>query len=222
MLITIPWNNRTNFLRITLATLKEAMRYGRHDFMIAGHNKTRKDLPDIFDSAWNGHFKEFYGQDCHMLYVDMINEAFQLFPHYSYLLNIDSDVIVHPDLCFAASQAILDLPDAGAIGFFNESCHPEPKEKYKEIYHARNHCSMLGLLINRNAWNDFKKPNPGQQIDYGCIDGMFTSWVAQSGKYRLYTTVRSYVDHIGFKGTHASETYDGIGTFVRARRFYSE
>jgi len=198
------------------------MRGGVYTFLIAGHNKKRHDLPQIFDPVLAGHFKEFSGQDCHMLYVDMINYAFDSYFNCQHILNIDSDAIVHPELFGAVSKAIYDLPDAGAIGFFNESCHPEPKEKYKEIYHARNHCSMLGLLINRNAWNDFKKPNPGQQIDYGCIDGMFTSWVAQSGKYRLYTTVRSYVDHIGFKETHASETYDGIGAFVRARRFYSE
>tara|TARA_R110002096_G_scaffold186882_1_gene366028 strand:+ start:1005 stop:1676 length:672 start_codon:yes stop_codon:yes gene_type:complete len=223
MKIVSPWRDRRNYVSIMLTTLHEAMR--RHDDVQVHlyDNESIELAPPIALEMSSVNRLKFYNivaHDCHHVFIDMFNHAFETCDD-DHIINIDSDCCVHPAFISAAKKMIEQLPDLGHASLYSEGNHPEPKEKVHGIYHVRPHISMTASIISRAAWEAFKKPKPGEEIRFGCIDGAFSTFVHESAEFGCYSTVNSYVDHIGAHGAYSQVADDGASTAHRARRFVS-
>jgi hypothetical protein len=224
-LVTIPWKGRDNYFRITLATLNEALRESPPvDLVIHQNGDWHSETPGILEDMANMTADiEVVGMaaDCpHRLYIDRFNDVFDSNPEIDHLINIDSDACVHPEFFKAVNKAIEDLPDYGCISLFNEDCHPEPAHAFGN-YHHREHFSMFAIVLSRKAWEMYTPPEEGQPFHDGCVDGDMTTAIGKMEGVGLYSTIRSYAEHIGAVGTHAAISADGKSFAVRARRFMS-
>lgn len=228
IVITIPWHNRNSYLKITLATLKEALRgYGSIPILLFRHN-SKELIPKIADDA-RIELNDLDSKNCHHVYMDMMKIAFQRY-NIDYVLNIDADACVHPNLIKSVEKMINNVDDIGHLSFFNEDCHPEPTDKKsfqdkadQFFYTDRKHISFFCSLLARKAWDQFVPniPKDGQEFDFGCADGMLSTFISSKTNLKVYCTHQSYAEHLGFNGTHSGETPDGRCTSSRARRFYS-
>jgi len=220
MRIVIPWRDRFGYLSICLATLREAMRYHDDVYITIYNNESSYELPPIvYEMMKSGELtvKDLPGKDCHHVFIDMFNEEFK---HCSddHIVNIDSDCCVHPSFIQAVKDMIRDLPDLGHASLYSEGNHPEPTEKVGEKYHRRGHISMTASVISRKAWAAFKKPQRCEEIRFGCIDGAFSTFVHEEFR-ACYSTIRSYVEHIGAIGAYSNLDEGGASSCHRARRF---
>ena len=222
--VVMPWKDRTPYLRLTLATMEEAAR-GRHDVhVIIYNNGSLDDLPYIVtDLTWlKVQVRELPVTDCHYNYVNMLRDVFEdnEFKDVNHVITQDADGCIHPHFFDVADHAIDDLPDLGHFSFFNEDCHPEPTGVCKEIYHYREHISFFSTIIARAAWDAFPTPNFGDPMKDNCMDGNFSWFVHQKTPLKVYSTIRSYAEHIGMEGQHVIKRPDKE-IIARARRFYA-
>ena len=222
--VAIPWKDRTPYLRITLATLEEAAR-GRNDvYVVIYNNGSLDDLPDIVGDCQflNVEVRALPVTDCHYNYVNMLQDAFREDAPYEvdHIITQDADGCIHPHFFEVADRALNDLEDLGHFSFFNEDCHPEPTHVCKEIYHHREHISFFSTIISRKAWEAFPIPKFGDPMKDNCMDGNFSWFIHEQTPYRVYSTIRSYAEHIGMEGQHVIKRPDKE-IIARARRFYA-
>lgn len=217
-LVTTPWHDRENYLRIMYSTLFESMR-GRGIVTMLFKHKNEQPVPAIA-STDRTIIRFLDGDSCHQVYVDIFNYIFKTYEP-RFVVNIDADMIVHPQFFDVLDKMLVDLPDMGMASFFNESNHPEPTDVVNGIYHLRKHVSFCACVIRREAWEQFKPPQPGEEFRFGCADGMFSTFVTEQTQFKVYSTIRSYAEHLGFGGQHAGNDIDGLCTAARGRRFYS-
>lgn len=219
MRVVIPWKDRVGYLRICLATIREALRDFKDPVHITVYNnESSVEIPSI--AIENCDIVNLPGDDCHHVFIDMFNHQFSQIDD-DYIINIDSDCCVHPSFFHAAKKMIEDLPQLGHASLYSEGNHPEPTKKIKDIYHVRGHISMTASIISRAAWSAFKKPTKGEEIRFGCIDGAFSTFVHEQFN-ACYSTIRSYVEHIGAVGAYSNLRDDGSSSCHRARRFMWE
>lgn len=218
MRIVIPWRDRVPYLTITLATLKEAMR-GHDDVHVTLYNnESQQPAPEICDEFLSLTHRPLAAYDCHHTFINMFNTEFDLCDD-DYIVSMDSDCCVHPSFIKAVKRMIADLHPFGHASLYNEGNHPEPREKTGDgLYHVRGHISMTACVVGRHAWKTFQKPKPGEKIRFGCIDGAFSTYCHERA-LGCYSTVKSYVDHIGSEGAYTNIRGDGSSTAHRARRF---
>lgn len=199
--------------------MQEAMRdFKKPVHITLYNNESEREIPDIAREMCD--VVNLPGNDCHHVFIDMFNKEFSRIDD-DYIVNVDSDCCVHPSFFNAVDQMVRDLPDLGHASLYSEGNHPEPSEKIKDIYHVRGHISMTASVISRAAWNAFKKPTKGEEIRFGCIDGAFSTFVHEQFN-ACYSTVRSYVEHIGAVGAYSNLSHDGASSCHRARRFLRE
>lgn len=219
--IQIPWKDRASYLRITLATLFEAARNYPGEFDITIYNnESSESVPEIALQDPRVRIVKLPVTNCHNNYYVMFEQMFNRYPPASHIINIDADAVIHPEFFFALDDMIRDCEDFGVLSLFNWDSHPEDTGRYKEKYIPRKHSSFFCAVVRREAWDMFTPPPPEGPWDYGCADGHFTTFVHNSTPYKVYSTLRSYMENIGFLGKHAGESDDGISNTVKARRFY--
>ena len=219
MRIVTPWRDRQGYLTIMLATLKEAMRDHNDVHVTLYNNESKAPPPEICNEFSSLEHRTVSAFDCHHVFINMFNEEFERCDD-DYILNIDSDCCIHPYFIHAVKELVQECPDFGHASFYNEGNHPEPPTILMGKYHVRDHISMTASLIRRGAWEAFKKPTPGSDMRDGCIDGALSWSVSESTEWNCYSTVRSYVEHIGATGAYAQIDDGGISHAHRARRFY--
>lgn len=231
MRIVSPWRDRYGYVSIMLSTLKEAMR-GHLDVHVTLYNNESKQSPPLICEDFGDKLEhvDIVSHDCHHNFIDMLNHEFGRC-YDDYIINLDSDACLHPDFITAAKKMIADLPDMSHGSLYNENCSPEPKETIRGIYHKRLHTTMTAVIVTRRAWEAFPKPKPGQELrafwephlkakqHAGGIDGALSVFAAEMDGYNGYSTVRSYVEHIGCVGAYAVLSGDGNSRCHRARRF---
>lgn len=236
MIIVSPICGRDGYVRIMLATLKEAMR--DHDdvnIKLYDNSHTKiyldiyRDMGDNLKVRYIDKRPNTVSHACHFIYIDMLDDIFRLLPNEDYVVNVDSDCCIHPDFVKVVKQAVSDLPRIGHISLYSEGNHPEPTSVFKG-YHIRSHISMTASIVGRKAWETFPKPQSHEEMrafwsnhisakeHAGGIDGAFSSWCNEQG-YGCYSTIRSYVEHIGAVGQYAAMNEDGASNAHRARRF---
>lgn len=221
MRIVIPHKDRNGYLTICLATLFEAIRDHKDVQVTLYDNDSDYPLPPIVDDLVRlGDLSvlKLHQDNCHHVFIDMLNREF-LRCDDEFIINMDSDCCVHPSFITAARQMIRDLPKLGHASLYSEGNHPEPGITVcNGKYHVRGHISMTASIISREAWAAFPKPIKGENIRFGCIDGAFSTFVHET-RQGCFSTVRSYVEHIGAIGAYSNLTHDGASTCHRARRF---
>ena len=237
MHIISPWKDRLGYVTIMLATLKEAMR-GHDDVHVTLYNNESQCQPpsicdDFGDDLSHVLMKSRVNpvsHSAHHLYIDMLDYQFD-WSDEKFVVTIDSDCCVHPEFIDAAKQMIIDLPQLGHASLYSEGNHPEPTEFIDEIYHVREHISMTASIVNRDLWEIFPKPKAENEIrafwepylngspHAGGIDGALSTFAHQQSGFGCYSTVRSYVDHIGAIGLYSDQDAGGSSSAHRARRF---
>src|SRR4030066_157943 len=146
MVIVIPFNSRLNYLKITLATLNDAM----------------------------------------STYVD------------DYMILLDSDTLVHPQAIEKFKQMIADNSDLGIGSLFNTINHSF-LEKNTIIYGEKEVLGGFGWIINKVAWDKYCK----KIVEHWDVSA--SKNISESGEFKNYCTINSYLEHIGFNGTHKNE-----------------
>jgi hypothetical protein len=97
MRIVSPWKDRTAYVTIMLATLKESMR-GHDDVVVTLYNnESQQPAPAIAWEFGEGCLfqDEIVSHDCHHVFIDMINREFAKCDD-DFIVNLDSDCCVHP------------------------------------------------------------------------------------------------------------------------------
>lgn len=206
MIIVIPYNGRLNYLKITLATLKEALR---------GHSMPPVLLYNTSENSEGSDleiFKEFSNIKIltHIKYPSTENRLFidKLIPSIindvlsnnicSYVILLDSDTVVHPLAIEKFKNLILLHRDLGIGSLFNTESHPF-SGLVSENLGIKEVMGGFGWIISKRAWNTYCKDIKSNW------DVSATNNITKSGEFKNYCTINSYLEHIGFTGTHKNE-----------------
>lgn len=149
--------------------------------------------------------------------IDAITKCFGMFPEVTHVLVLDNDMCVHPYALHAVRKMIQDFPELGVGSIFNSNVFPEICS-IKDRYVIKDVNPGLGAVIQREAWFwhleqskgklDKNKKQPGW-------DWNLSAWMKDSGgRWNVYATQQSYLEHIGTSGTNVTEN-----AMTRARRF---
>ena len=220
-----------------LSTLQEAMR-GHGDVRVRLYNNESRQPPPPIAGAFGRRLTHQFikshnpsvSHACHHVYVDMISDAFASCSD-DYVVNIDSDCCVHPEFITRAKEMIATLPHLGMASLYSEGNHPEPTEVVERYYHRREHVSMTASIISRKVWEKFPKPTAADEIrafwephiknkgHAGGIDGALSAFAHDMDGVGCFSTIQSYVDHIGAVGQYSAQDSGGVSNNHRARRF---
>ena len=229
MEIVIPYNMRTNYLKITLTTLKEALRTVI-DFNVRLYNTNPKGEGsnlEVFDEINNleirTHIKsklsyeqleEGQFSDIDEFMPKIISDALK-HSNQDFILLMDADTVVHPQALEKAVEMCQKFPDLGAGTLFN-SAISEFSAHIDEEYGTKKLIAGFGLIINRNAWLDYcKRSGKHWETD-------FLLHVHSHKDYKTYCTRNSYLEHIGFSGLHKTAEENGHPMSIdRAVNFFN-
>lgn len=223
--IVTTYKNRPNYTTITYATLREALKNfdGEVDLYFYDDAST-VPVPPIVDemrqaSGVRGFFrhKNETGLGAEHGNVDSITKCFEKFPDITHVLVLDNDMCVHPFALNAIKKMIEDIPNLGCGSIFNSNVFPE-KEIVKERYVVKDVNPGNGSVIQREAWFwhlSVSTPKLDKNPKQPGWDWNLSAWMKDSGgKWNVYSTLQSYVEHIGTSGTNVSDAF-----MTRARRF---
>jgi hypothetical protein len=189
--VLVTFKDKINYLTLTLCTLQQALKgegVWVKTFLYDTGCKTK--LPPLIHRIPNselhkaGPFKSIAA-----MYKTIIPQVFKKVKQ-EHLVIIESDAIVHPNIFPAIRQMIQDLPDMGYGSVFNTPSHRVIQRR--GIYLRKNTLGFFGSIIRRSLWT-FKTK--------GGIDWIYGAHVKRKG-YKIYCTNRSYIEHMGFSGTH--------------------
>lgn len=210
MVIVIPYSERLNYLRLTLSTLKEALRgfeasillYCTYEGREKGALEILKEMPSIVEHT---HITRTPEKNIDYLIPTIINDVFDKVKD-QYIVLLDSDTIVHP----RAIEMFLHMQNSclalGMGSLFNTSTHPFIEKNTNEEENAefgiKKHLGGFGLLINREAWLKYCS-------NYFCSwDANSSSAISNSRDYDLFCSTTSYLEHVGMLGCHRHEGKD--------------
>jgi cellulose synthase/poly-beta-1,6-N-acetylglucosamine synthase-like glycosyltransferase len=216
--IVISSKNRFNYLRITFATLKEALReVDTTKFKIFLWDDSKNSLPSIVNEFSNLEIirqgVDWSNKSTHFRCNNIITETFSRSDK-EYILQVDSDSVFHPLFYNKCLELIKDLPDIGYASVFNTPGH-KVTEVIKGKYAKKNLIGAFGTLINRFVWEKLLKSGHMKTDD---MERGLANFCNTSTQYGVCTTVNSYIEHIGQTGLHHRED----DTIDRAINFYNE
>lgn len=217
--IVIPFRGRLEYLKMTLATLRESTR--NHDIPITVYNtcpdKEGNDL-SIFSEIDNLEIKNITCKSIDTIIPKVITNAFDIAEE-DYVILLDSDTIVHPKAIDKFIEMAEECHDLGLGTLFNTATHPFiSKPKGDEKYGTKRTIGGFGCLINRYAWNQY-----GKRIKKHW-DVEMSNNISNSKEWKVYCTLHSYLEHIGFSGTHRHGTIEEQGkptSIDRASNFFN-
>lgn len=230
MEIVIPYNMRLNYLKITLATLKEALRTTSEEFSVKLYNTNQDGMGNDLEI-----FKEFdnlevktniksnvgyeilkHGNllsDIDDFMPKIINDAINNTDR-EFMLLLDADTVLHPLALEKAVGLCKRFPDLAAGTIFN-SMISEFSDFVDDEYGRKKLIAGFGLIIKKDVWLDFCKTNaPIWERDY-------LMYVHDRSEYNTYCTRHSYLEHIGFSGLHKTAEESGHPLSIdRALNFF--
>ena len=214
--IAIPFRGRLEYLKLTLATLKEAMR--GQDIPITLYNtcptKEGNNL-DIIAEMEHVEIKNITCSSIDTIIPKVITDAFNISED-DYVILLDSDSIVHPKAIEKFKEMADECPDLGLGTLFNTATHPFIEKGDK--YGTKRTIGGFGCLINRYAWNQY-----GKRIKTHW-DVEMSNNISDSNEFHVYCTIHSYLEHMGFSGTHRHGTLEELGephSIDRASNFFN-
>lgn len=204
MKIVLPYKDRGNYLRIALATIREACR-GHKDIEIMMYDDgSVGKSPDLIDDMNNVHvIKRNKCIGPYQSKAVAISDTFAKFKDEPYLLTLDSDCIVHPNIISVVHQMVADLPDMGMGSVFNTKKHQFDRKLIKGKYVLKKDIGGLGTIIRRDVWDWYNEMTTKHGPKHKGWDWDMTLWLNTQKKWRQYSTLSSYVDHIGQSGSHS-------------------
>lgn len=215
--IVIPYRDRLDYLRLTLATLKESAR--GHDIHVTLYNTCPKKeennlgILEEFDSI---EVKNIICKNIDTLIPKVIDDAFKNV-HDEYIILLDSDTVVHPKAIEKFLQMYNDLPQMGLGTLFNTMEHPfNVIIRPEQTYGIKLTIGGFGCIIKRRAWIKY-----GKKIRQHW-DVEMSNNIAKSGEFNVYCSINSYLEHIGYSGTHRRNDLGHPMSIDRASNFFNE
>ena len=203
MKVILPFRDRTNYLRLTLATIKEAMRGLKGIELILVNDASDDKLPAIINelpcTVWTR--KERVGP-----YGSKAVAVRRVFDEFDdkFVMTLDSDCIVHPMAFGVAAKMVADLPKMGLGTVFNTPKHTfNPKDIVKSRYVRKDFVGGLGTVIKKDAWEWYISCASKYGQKHKVWDWDMCLWLKESKKWEIYCTFDSFVDHIGQSGSHS-------------------
>lgn len=230
MEIVIPYNMRLNYLRITLASLKEALK-DTTDFNIKLYNTNKNgegnnlEIFKEFDNLeiktnikTNSSYQQIQSQGSLISDIDsfmpkILNEVANN-TQQDFLFLMDADTLVHPMALKEAVKMCNRFQDLGAGTVFNSMISPF-SEHIDDEYGKKELIAGFGLIINKNIWKDYSK-KLCKHWEQG-----FPKYIHDKTKLNIYCTRNSYLEHIGFSGLHKTNEERGHPLSIdRALNFF--
>ncbi len=223
LLTVIPYCGRLNYLRLLLATIREADAVDGVRLLLY---RTRRDLeiPARLLQGLDAKVVEFdLGEERNWLVHHAVwLDVFDIHRGHDVILNFDSDAIVHPWV-FRKARAMLErFPDLGLGTLFNQESDPD-LDCGDPLFVEKRSLGFLAALVTRKVV-DLVRREP--QEDRG-----FAAACLRKG-WKIVASRTSFAEHMGWEGlnspdwTHelpASDRWpDGRIRIARARRFMSE
>lgn len=195
--IVLTSKDRFNYLRITLATLKEALRDKHVKIYLWDFSSTV--LPNISNELEMEIIRQdptWANSGSHARYNHIITHAF-IRSNKEYILQVDSDAVFHPLFYDKCLEMIHDLPGLGYGGVFNTSTHAG--KKYGK-YLKKQVIGAFGTLVNRKIWETMISNN--YNLFTNDMEYSLSAYVNKNTSHGVCTTINSYIEHIGYSGTH--------------------
>ncbi|MCB9877271.1 MAG: hypothetical protein H6835_06670 [Planctomycetes bacterium] len=223
LLCTIPYCGRLNYLRMLLATLREADDIERTRVLIY---KTRPglDVPE----------KLLRGLDAQVVELDLGAHKNRLAHHsvwqhvfvnhyeHDHLLSFDCDAAVHPWALVKTREMIERFPDLGMGCLFNQESYVDI-DFGDPLYFLKRQIGFLGVVMSRKV--------VAMMWDKPSVDSIYSKACVEAG-LKIYCTRTSFVEHLGWEGLNSPDWTlglpegdrmpDGQIRIARARRFMSE
>ena len=223
LLCVIPYCGRLNYLRMLLATIREADNVADVRVLIY-RTRLDADVPEDLLRDLNASIIDFdLGADKnwhahHAVWQDVFLNHYE----HEFLLNFDSDAIVHPWVFTKTQEMIQRFPDMGMGCLFNQESDPDI-DFGDPLYFHKDVIGFLGAVISRKLvallWEQ-----PAEDRGYSAA-------CAEAG-WKICCTRTSFVEHLGWEGLNSpnweaglpeGDRYpDGKIRIARARRFMSE
>jgi hypothetical protein len=217
--ICITHKDRNNYLRVTLATLREACR-GHDDVRIYLYNDgSTLPLPEIVHEMENVEVIDIAGQyklhdgDAAQRYNYVLRETFER-SGATHVFITDSDAAFHPQVISVIKDMIATLPDIGIGSVFNAVNHRDDTPTDDARYVHKLLVGLFCTVISRTAWEKYGI-NISKGFDHGLCGG-----IRGDSIMKIYCTQRSYVEHIGHSGIHNRGNPDSPDYIDRAKRFF--
>jgi hypothetical protein len=225
--IVTTYKARPNYTRITFATMREALRlFNKKVYFFFYDDASTTPIPEIVTefgqepnvASFKLHRNEV-GLGAEWGNIDAITKCFETFPTVSHVLILDNDLCVHPQALFVIQKMVEDIPSLGFGSIFNSNVFPEGV-RVKNSYVIKDVNPGLGGVIQRDAWFWHLEKSKGTKLNKNPKqpgwDWNLSAWMKDSGgRWNVYATHQSYVEHIGSSGTNVREDF-----MTRSRRFY--
>lgn len=230
--IVTTYKNRPNYTSITYCTLREAISRFYSDFkepvsLYFYDDASTVPRPEVVKTvsmmlgveAFAEHRNE-RSMGAEWGNIDAITKCFERFPKSTHVFVLDNDLCVHPFALHAIKRMIQDLPEFGYGSVFNSNVFAE-LQRVNERYVVKEVNPGLGSVIQREAWFWHLERSKGTKLDkdskHPGWDWNLSAWMRDSGKWGVYATYHSFVEHIGAVGTNVKDDY-----MTRGRRFYDK
>ena len=221
LLCTIPYCGRLNYLRMLLATIRDA---DGVDTVQVRIYRTRRDaeIPQSLLRGLDAQIVELEPAVGRYAHHDVWQHAFVEHYQHDFLLNFDSDAVVHPWVFTKTREMIQRFPDMGMGCLFNQESDPDLDFGDPHYFHKAS-IGFLAAIVSRQLvaamWG-----NPA-------VDRGYSAACAAAG-WPIVCTRTSFVEHLGWEGLNSpawtqglpqgDRNPDGSIRIARARRFMSE
>lgn len=200
MVIVIPYQERYNYLRLTLCTLQESLRgYEASILLYHTYHDVKKCDLDIFKEIDNilefMHIRRRGEANLDYLIPMIINDAFMKTDE-QFIILLDSDTIVHPEAIKMFLYMQESCANLGIGGLFNTARFPFVEINNDIGFGIKKQLGGFGLLINREAWLLYCANT------FHSWDALGTLAISRSDTHQLYCSVNSYLEHVGMIGSH--------------------
>lgn len=223
LLCVIPYCGRLNYLRMLLATIREAD--GVEDTRVLIY-KTRPnlDVPQRLLRDLDAKVVDFDMGDGenrvahHSVWQDVFVNHYT----HDHLLSFDCDAAVHPWALTKTREMIQRFPDMGMGCLFNQECY-EDVDFGDPLYFRKKQIGFLGVIMSRQV--------VAMMMDRPSVDSIYSKACVEAG-IPIYCTRTSFVEHLGWEGLNSPDWTQGLPEgdrmpdgsirIARARRFMSE
>jgi len=203
MRVVLPFKNRPNYLRLTLSTIKEAMRSRTDIKLHLFDDMSTTAYPLIIEEMDLMITKNSTLAGPYQATSRAINEEF-LICEDEYLFALDADCIVHPNIFNIVENMVKDLPKMGFGTLFNTDTHKvKAGNRDAKGYVRKVSIGGLGCIIKRDAWEWYRKQTTQKGPKHKGWDWDFCYWLATTDQWHICSTINSYVDHMGQTGSHS-------------------
>lgn len=223
LLCVIPYCGRLNYLRMLLATIREAD--GADDVRVLIYRtRPNVEIPERLLHGLDGEVVEFDLGDHKNRYAHhaVWQDVFLKHYEHDFLVGFDCDAAVHPWAFRKTREMIERFPDMGMGCLFNQESYADI-DCGDPLYFEKHQIGFLGVVMSRKV--------VAMMWDRPAVDSIYSKACVEAG-LKIYCTRTSFVEHLGWEGLNSPDWTgglpegdrmpDGSIRIARARRFMSE